>query len=66
MDQFMKLFASLQAGLYGAQGTGKGNESGATAVEYSMMVVLIAAIIVGTVLVLGLKVDALFARVQLP
>jgi Flp pilus assembly pilin Flp len=39
---------------------------GATAAEYSLMVVFIAAVIAGTVVVLGVKVDGLFARGLLP
>lgn len=38
-------------------------EEGATAVEYGIMVVLIAVAIVGTVTVLGLGVDGLFSPV---
>ena len=38
------------------------DEQGATAVEYGLMVALIAAIIVGTVATLGGKVDAAFTK----
>ena len=43
-------------------------EDGATAVEYGMMVALIAAVIVGTVVILGGKVNTAFTTVndQLP
>ena len=39
---------------------------GATAAEYSLMVVFIVAVIAGTVVVLGVTVDGLFARGLLP
>jgi pilus assembly protein Flp/PilA len=38
-------------------------EKGATAVEYGLMVGLIAAVIVGTVLLLGGQLDDLFTKV---
>ncbi|MGY1809588.1 Flp family type IVb pilin [Blastococcus sp. SYSU D00669] len=38
-------------------------EKGATAVEYGLMVGLIAAVIVGTVLILGGQLDGLFQQV---
>jgi pilus assembly protein Flp/PilA len=41
----------------------KRDERGATAVEYGLMVSLIAAAIVLTVTALGLRVDAIFADV---
>jgi pilus assembly protein Flp/PilA len=40
-------------------------EQGATAVEYGLMVALIAAVIVVTVTALGLRLDAIFADVLL-
>ncbi|MHB1225598.1 MAG: Flp family type IVb pilin [Gemmatimonadaceae bacterium] len=36
------------------------DEEGATAVEYGLMLVLIAAVIIGTVKAVGLKVDGVF------
>jgi pilus assembly protein Flp/PilA len=44
------------------------NERGATAVEYGLLVALIAAVIVGTVFILGGKVNDAFTTVnnQLP
>ena len=39
------------------------NEDGATAVEYGLMVALIAAVIVGTVFLLGGEIDAAFQAV---
>ncbi|MHB8841738.1 MAG: Flp family type IVb pilin [Candidatus Aquicultor sp.] len=38
-------------------------EDGATAVEYGIMVALIAAVIIGTVVTLGGKIDAAFQTV---
>jgi pilus assembly protein Flp/PilA len=40
------------------------DEEGATAVEYGLLVALIAAVIVGTVAVLGGKVDTAFKTVS--
>lgn len=40
------------------------DDRGATAVEYGLMVALIAAVIVGTVLILGGQVDGAFQTVS--
>jgi pilus assembly protein Flp/PilA len=40
------------------------NEEGATAVEYGIMVALIAAVIVGTVAILGGQVNTAFTTVS--
>ncbi len=40
------------------------DEAGATAVEYGLMVALIAAVIIGTVTTLGQNVDATFLAVS--
>jgi len=40
------------------------DERGATAVEYGIMVALIAAVIVGTVVILGGKVNTAFDNAQ--
>lgn len=39
------------------------NEIGAAAVEYGIMIALIAAVIIGTVIVLGTKVNSTFLPV---
>ncbi len=39
------------------------DEDGATAVEYALMVALIAGVIIGAVIILGQKSDATFTRV---
>lgn len=39
------------------------DEAGATAVEYGLMVALIAAVIVGTVTTLGTNLDGLFSYI---
>lgn len=39
------------------------DEEGATAVEYGIMVALIAAVIIGTVIILGTKVESAFQAV---
>lgn len=38
-------------------------DKGATAVEYGLLVALIAAVIVGTVVLLGAQINAAFTRV---
>ena len=40
------------------------DERGATAVEYGMLVALIAAIIIGTVAILGGKVNTAFSKIN--
>lgn len=42
----------------------KKDEKGATAVEYGLLVALIAAVIIGTVVLLGGQIDAGFTRVR--
>jgi pilus assembly protein Flp/PilA len=42
---------------------GRDEEKGATAVEYGLLVALIAAIIVGTVFILGGEIDAAFQTI---
>ena len=39
------------------------DENGATAVEYGLLVALIAAVIVGTVVILGGQIDAAFQTI---
>ena len=39
------------------------NEKGATAVEYGLLVALIAAVIIGTVLILGGQINAAFLKI---
>jgi pilus assembly protein Flp/PilA len=41
----------------------RGDDRGATAVEYGLMVALIAAVIIGVVTTLGLNLQALFTTV---
>ena len=40
------------------------NEDGATAVEYGIMVALIAAVIIATVVLIGTKLNAAFVKVE--
>jgi pilus assembly protein Flp/PilA len=40
------------------------DESGATAVEYGIMVALIAAVIIGTVTAIGTKLNTSFKKVE--
>lgn len=42
---------------------GRDEEKGATAVEYGLLVALIAAIIIGTVVILGGQIDAAFQTI---
>ena len=42
----------------------KTDETGATAVEYGMLVALIAAFIIGTVGILGEKIDGAFQQIN--
>ena len=55
----LKLYVTLQA-LYGDL---KREDKGATAVEYGLMVALIAVVIIGGVTALGGQLDALFNAV---
>jgi pilus assembly protein Flp/PilA len=59
---FDKMFLSLQL-LRGQLVERLDNEEGATAVEYGLLVALIAAVIVGTVLILGGQIDDAFQTV---
>ncbi len=64
MDQFfVKMFVTLQTGLYGVHQQRKADENGATAVEYGLMVALIAGVIVIAVTALGVRVNAIFEEV---
>ena len=58
----MKLYAALIS-LVAASQTRLREEKGATAVEYGLMVGLIAAVIIATVVLLGTKLSALFATI---
>ena len=59
MDTLNRLVVSLQTQVMYLR-----DERGATAVEYGIMVALIAAVIVGTVAILGGKVNAAFNKVN--
>jgi pilus assembly protein Flp/PilA len=60
---FMKRNIGLLVGLLVLRGNTADRERGATAVEYSLMVALIAGIIVLAVATLGVKVNGLFTTV---
>jgi pilus assembly protein Flp/PilA len=51
---------SLEAGMFSKRCSFTRNDRGATAVEYGLMVALIALVIIGAVTTFGLKVDGLF------
>lgn len=55
----LSLYTTLQS-LFGRV---RDNEQGATAVEYGLMVALIAVVIIGTVTALGLALDGKFSEV---
>ena len=58
----MKLYAALIS-LIAASETRLREEKGATAVEYGLMVGLIAAVIIATVVLLGAKLNTLFTSI---
>ena len=58
----MKLYAALIS-LVAASQARLREEKGATAVEYGLMVGLIAAVIIATVVLLGAKLNTLFASI---
>ena len=60
---FDRMFLTLQL-LRGDFAARLNDEEGATAVEYGLLVALIAAIIVGVVAALGIRLDAVFCEVS--
>jgi pilus assembly protein Flp/PilA len=60
---FDKLFITLQV-LRGDFAARFDNEEGATAVEYGLMVSLIAVAIIATVTLVGTSLDGIFAQVD--
>ena len=58
----VKLFVTLETFVMFARDRMR-EEKGATAVEYGLMVGLIAAVIIATVIILGGQLDALFQRI---
>jgi pilus assembly protein Flp/PilA len=58
-----KAFATIATLAFVAQDRLKREEKGATAVEYGLMVGLIAAVIIATVIILGKQLDALFVMI---
>ncbi len=63
MDQFIKMYCVLQSGVATLKARTENNERGATAVEYGLLVALIAGVIVVAVAALGVKVNAAFTSV---
>jgi len=59
----LKTYATIVSLIAVAQNRLEREEKGATAVEYGLMVGLIAAVIVGTVLLLGGQLNDLFTMV---
>lgn len=60
MSSLMVSFIAMVAGVKNRL---TGEEKGATAVEYGLLVALIAAVIIGTVVVLGGQIDAAFQTI---
>lgn len=62
---FVRMFivAHIAAGELGDRVRRSGRDRGATAVEYGLLVALIAVAIIGTVMALGGKLDGLFSSV---
>ena len=58
------LFANIYLGLYTVAGKLRREEKGATAVEYGLMVALIAVAIIVTVAALGGALSGLFAGID--
>jgi pilus assembly protein Flp/PilA len=58
-EMLTKLYVSMQSRFHTMR-----NEEGATAVEYGMLVALIAAVIVGVVTTLGTQVQAAFQSIS--
>ena len=58
----MNPFTAIVAFVYATQARLE-EQKGATAVEYGLMVGLIAAVIITTVILLGTQLDALFQRI---
>ena len=64
MDKFvMNMYVALQTGLFNLRENVGDRDRGATAVEYGLMVSLIAGVIVLAVTALGLRVNAIFTSV---
>ena len=57
------LYVRLVSAIAGFSDRVRKDDEGATAVEYGLMVALIAAVIVGTVFTLGHKVDDAFQTI---
>lgn len=58
-----KAYATLISLVAFAQDRLRSDEKGATAVEYGLMVGLIAVVIIGAVVILGNKLNALFTSI---
>ena len=64
MDKFlMNMYVALQTGLLNLRENAADRDRGATAVEYGLMVALIAGVIVLAVTALGAKVNTIFTTV---
>jgi pilus assembly protein Flp/PilA len=64
MDKFvMNMYVALQTGLLNLRENMADRDRGATAVEYGLMVALIAGVIVLAVTALGAKVNTIFTTV---
>jgi Flp pilus assembly pilin Flp len=65
MENFaLKMYVALQSGLYSLRQNVADRERGATAVEYGLLVALIAAVIVAIVATLGTQINTAFTTVS--
>ena len=60
----MNPYTAIVAFVYATQARLENEEKGATAVEYGLMVGLIAAVIIGTVMTLGGQLNDLFTKIS--
>lgn len=59
----LRVYTALHTGLFSLKQRVEDNERGATAVEYGMLVALIAAVIVATVATLGTQINTAFTTI---
>ena len=59
----LRVYTALHTGLFSLKQRVEDNDRGATAVEYGMLVALIAAVIIGTVVLLGTQINTEFQKI---
>lgn len=60
----IRLLLAIHSGIFSLRHSVAERERGATAVEYGLLVALIAAVIIATVIILGGQVNAAFTTVS--